>query len=276
MTKYCGQLSKMAVRADSPVQYSFVLDNSSDSPSVNSFLNKKLKVKFTGKIKCIGCGRAIKKSYQQGYCFPCTQSLAACDFCILKPERCHYEQGTCREPEWGLKHCFVPHIVYLADSSGVKVGLTRETQVPIRWIDQGAAKALPILRVQSRWQAGLLEVAFAEKVADKTDWRKMLRGPNGEADLQATRDKLFGELATDVQEIAGKFSLGDIEILTNESVQTFEYPVLEYPQKISSLNLDKTPEIEGILKGVKGQYLIFEHGVINIRKYTGYEVEIEG
>jgi len=192
MTKHIGQLRKMSVELADPVQYTFVLDDSSNSPIVNEYLGKKLKLRFTGKISCIECGRKIKKSYQQGYCFPCTQKLAACDMCILKPEKCHYHEGTCREPEWGLQHCFQPHIVYLANSSGSKVGLTRETQVPIRWIDQGAVQAVPILRVQSRYQAGLLEVAFAKHVNDKTDWRKMLRGETGDADLRKQRDKLFG------------------------------------------------------------------------------------
>ena len=194
--------------------------------------------------------------------------------CILKPENCHFHLGTCREPEWGLAHCFIPHIVYLANSSGVKVGITRETQVPTRWIDQGAAQALPIFRLRSRYQAGLLEFEIAKHISDKTDWRKMLRGENGNEDLKAKRDHLFAELASKIQEIAGKFKFGEFEFLTAEKVKDISYPVLVFPQKISSLSFDKTPEISGILQGIKGQYLMFDHGVINLRKYTGYNLEI--
>jgi hypothetical protein len=183
--------------------------------------------------------------------------------------------GTCREPEWGQKSCFIPHIVYLANSSGLKVGVTRETQLPTRWIDQGAIQALPILRVQSRHQAGVLEVAIAKLVADKTDWRKMLRGSNDKIDMLAKRDEIFAEVAITIQEIAGKFKFGDIEILTAEPVQEFNYPVLQYPEKITSIDLDKTPQINCKLQGVKGQYLLFDSGVINLRKYTGYEIGIE-
>lgn len=274
MTQFGGQLFKMAVSGTDPVEYSFVLAGCANAPKVNGFLGKRLSLNFTGKITCINCQRATKKSFQQGHCFPCMQRLAACDMCILKPATCHHHHGTCREHDWGLAHCFVPHIVYLANSSGLKVGVTRETQIPTRWIDQGATQALPIMRVQSRYQAGLLEVEFAKLVADKTDWRKMLKGANADLDLAAKRDELIGELVAAVQNVAAKFPFGDIEILTAEKVVDIKYPVLEYPQKITSLDFDKTPEISGVLQGIKAQYLIFNAGVINLRKYTGYEIQI--
>lgn len=279
MTNCKGQLRKMSVLETNPIEYYFYLvgdDLERIEPIlVNKYLGKELTLRYTGNIECVGCKRNIKKTYQQGYCFPCTQKLAACDMCILKPQLCHFTAGTCREPEWGVQNCNIAHIVYLANSSGLKVGLTRETQIPTRWIDQGAVQALPILRVKTRQQAGLIEVEIARLISDRTDWRKMLRGAGEPINLKAKRDYVFGELAAKIQQIAGNFKFGDIEFLTSEDVREFNYPVLEYPEKISTLDFDKTPVISGTLQGIKGQYLIFEHGVINMRKYTGYELVIE-
>lgn len=278
MTKITGQLYKMAAEAANPVQYTFVLKENgniiSNLPKVNEFIGRSLTLHFTGKINCIACNRTIKKTYQQGYCFPCAQKLASCDLCIVKPHDCHFHHGTCREPEWAQSNCFTPHIVYLANSSGLKVGLTREPNIPSRWIDQGAAQGLPIFRVQSRFQAGLIEVAIAKHISDKTDWRKMLRGTNHDQDLPSKRDEIFSNFATKVQEIASKFEFGAIEMLTAEPVQEFHYPVLQYPDKLTSLDFDKTATITDILEGIKGQYLLFKSGVINLRKYTGYEISI--
>lgn len=279
MTRYIGQLSKMAVAGADPVQYTFMLQQNgsaiSDLPVINTLLGKNITMHFTGNINCIACKRKIPKTYQQGYCFPCTRKLAICDFCILKPDACHFHKGTCREPEWGLANCFIPHIVYLANSSGIKVGLTKEVHVPSRWIDQGATQALPILRVQSRWQAGLLESAFAKVINDKTDWRKMLRGANNTEDLLTKRNQLFSQFAPQIQQIAGNFKFGEIELLTAEKLYNFNYPVLEYPEKINVLSFDKTPDISDVLLGIRGQYLLLASGVINLRKHTGYEVCIE-
>lgn len=279
MTKVKGLLQKMAVRHAAPVDYSFaLLDNGTvlkDLPPVNNYLGQELHLHFTGKIHCITCNTKVRKTYQQGMCFPCTQRLACADICIIKPEKCHFEQGTCREPEWALSHCFIPHIVYLANSSGLKVGVTRETQLPTRWIDQGATQALAILRVKSRLQAGLLEVAISKIINDKTNWRKMLSGESAQEDLAKHRDRIFFELSAEIQSIAGKFEFGDIEMLTNKTVHNFTYPILQYPAKITTQDFDKQPSIGGVLHGIKGQYLLFDRGVINMRKFTGYEIELQ-
>jgi hypothetical protein len=152
-----GLLNKMYARLESTVQYELPL--SDQRIALNPLLGKVIKLTFTGNIRCVHCNRTIKKSFNQGYCYPCFISLAQCDMCIMKPETCHYEAGTCREPSWGEEFCFKPHIVYLANSSGIKVGITRQTQIPTRWIDQGAVQALPIFKVQSRYMAGLIEIA---------------------------------------------------------------------------------------------------------------------
>ena len=182
--------------------------------------------------------------------------------------------GTCREPAWGEANCMRPHVVYLANSSGVNIGITRESQVPIRWIDQGAAQALPVARVASRRLSGLMEVAFKEHVADRTDWRRMLKGEPESVDLAATRDTLLEQCGEALSDVTDEHDSADPEFIADAESLAFHYPVLEYPAKVASINLDKTPEIEGTLMGIKGQYLILDTGVINIRKYGGYEVAV--
>ncbi len=166
-----------------------------------------------------------------------------------------------------------PHIVYFANSSGLKVGITRQTQIPTRWIDQGAIQAIPVFAVASRYLAGRVEVALKNHVADKTNWRTLLKGNNGLLDLAAERDRLVAASAAEIEKIQEEFA-GQIEELKDQAVQHIEYPVLTYPTTIKSLDFAKTPTIAGELKGIKGQYLIFEHGVINMRKFGGYELDL--
>ncbi|MBI3772930.1 MAG: DUF2797 domain-containing protein [Gammaproteobacteria bacterium] len=268
-----GNLRKMPVLLATPVNYCLLLGE--NSIELNPLLGKKLVLRFSGEINCIHCGRKTSKSFQQGYCFPCMRSLAECDSCIVKPETCHFDQGTCREPEWAKAHCFQPHIVYLANSSGVKVGITRQNQVPTRWIDQGATQALPVFKVQNRFQSGLMEVVLKQHVADRTDWRKMLRGENETLDLLAIRDDLLQRCKPEIDPLIDRFGGAAIELLSDVKITAINYPVLQYPEKVKSLDFDKTENISGILQGIKGQYLILDSGVINIRKFGGYKVEFE-
>ena len=182
-----GTLRKLKSRLDSPVSYSLPLGDQ-DIP-LNAMLQSTVRLHFSGQINCTHCGRYTNKSFSQGYCYPCFQKLAQCDSCIIHPEKCHYDQGTCREPEWGEEFCMQDHIVYLANSSGVKVGITRATQVPTRWIDQGAVQALAIMRVRSRLQCGSLEVLLKQHVSDKTNWRDMLMGCDHHTDLLAEKKR---------------------------------------------------------------------------------------
>lgn len=235
---------------------------------ISSLVGKELKLTYSGKIVCSNCQKQIKKSYAEGFCYPCTMKLAACDLCILKPETCHYAKGTCREPEWALDHCFKPHIVYLANSSGLKVGITRKSNIPFRWIDQGASEALPVMEVENRLISGQIEVLFKKHIADKTDWRKMLKGEAESLNLKEWRDRLIRELAPDLQYF-------EFNLLEDEDVVKINYPVDKYPEKIVSFNLDKVSEITGKLTGIKGQYLIFDTGVFNVRSHSGYEITLE-
>lgn len=266
-----GPLKKMYTRLESTVQYELPLGD--ERIALNPLIGKSIKLTYTGNIVCVHCNRAIKKSFNQGYCYPCFITLAQCDLCIMKPENCHYEAGTCREPAWGEAFCFQPHVVYLANSSGVKVGITRQTQIPIRWVDQGAVQALPIFRVQSRYISGLIEIIIAKHVSDKTSWQQMLKNNVAPIDLVAKRDELLTQCKSELSEISQRFGEQAIEFLTEESEVDIHFPVDIYPVKVKSFNFDKNPEVSGVLHGIKGQYLLLDTGVINIRKFSGYEVE---
>lgn len=267
-----GNLRKMRVELAEPVQYALRLND--EAIPLNPLLGQQLSLTYTGTINCIHCGRKTKKSFNQGYCYPDFIKLAQCDSCIIKPENCHFAAGTCREPEWGEANCMQPHYVYLANSSGLKVGITRHNQIPTRWIDQGATAALPVMRVNSRRLSGLMEVAFKDHVADKTSWQKMLKGPAEPLDLLAERDTLLEQLQGGIERLQAEHGAGAVELLSDATVVDINYPVLNYPAKVTSFNLDKDPVVSGRLEGIKGQYLIFDTGVINLRKYGGYEVTV--
>lgn len=271
MTSQTGVLRKMHNQLAEPVEYQLVLNN--EEIPLAPYLGKPIKLVYTGKIHCIHCGRLSKKSFNQGYCYPCFIKLAQCDTCIVKPELCHYASGTCREPSWGEQHCMQPHFVYLANSSTLKVGITRQGQLPTRWIDQGAVAALAILKVQSRYLSGLMEVAFKDHVADKTNWQQMLKGEAEPIDLAAERDSLLPQVQDALRDLRHRFGDQAVELLPQAEVVNIRYPVLAYPSKVKSLSFDKEPVVTGVLEGIKGQYLLLDTGVINIRKFAGYEVE---
>jgi hypothetical protein len=265
-----GHLAKMDVQLAELVQYQLPLDD--QRIPLNALIGSNIAIEHVGDIHCIHCGRRSKKSFSQGYCYPCFTKLPQCDTCIMSPERCHFHHGTCRDPDWGEKYCFTDHFVYLANSSGVKVGITRGTQLPTRWIDQGATQGLPIFRVQTRYQAGLIEDCIREHVADKTSWQKMLKGDAEPVELATTRDDLMAKSESGLELLEQEFGLQALQRLYSETTTEINFPVREFPEKVKSFNLDKQPLVEGVLKGIKGQYLILDSGVINIRKYTGYNV----
>jgi hypothetical protein len=263
--KMTGVLSKMDTNLGITVSYELRLGEVHFG--LTTLIGKELRLTYSGKIICSNCGKKTKKSFAEGVCYPCTMKLASCDLCILKPETCHYDKGTCREPKWGEENCFKPHVIYLANSSGLKVGITRKTNIPYRWMDQGASEALPIIEVKNRFTSGQIEVLFKKHIADKTDWRKMLKGEPESIDLIQWRDKLLLELQDDLKGF-------DFELLKEEIVR-IKYPVEHYPEKVTSFNLDKVPKISGRLMGIKGQYLIFDTGVLNVRSHSGYEITLE-
>ena len=238
--------------------------------AIHDFIGQYIQLHYQGKINCISCGGKTRKSYQQGYCYPCFRQLARCDRCMISPEKCHYDEGTCREPDWAQQHCFQTHTIYLANTSGVKVGISRD--IPTRWVDQGATQALPIIHVANRYQSGLVECVFKQSLADKTQWRKMLQGVAELVDLTKVRDDLFTRHADELAQLQQQHP-DSIDLLTDRNSINLQFPVDSYPQKVVSLNFDKTPDIQGHLLGIKGQYLILDTGVLNIRKFAGYAIE---
>ena len=209
-----GSIRKMTARLETPVvQYAFRLDEL--EVPVNPLIGQTLRLEYLGAIHCSHCGRKTKTSFSQGYCYPCMTKLAECDVCIMSPERCHYDAGTCREPSWGEQFCMTDHVVYLANSSGIKVGITRASQLPTRWLDQGASQALPILRVATRQQSGLVEDLLRSQVADRTNWRALLKGDAEAVDLVAMRDQLFDSCGDGIRGLQERFGLQAIQPLTD-------------------------------------------------------------
>ncbi len=265
-----GNLHKMFTGAGPPVRYRLELGGR--RIELNQWLGKQVSIEYLQQIECIHCGRLTRKSFGQGHCYPCFSSLAQCDLCIVSPEKCHFHLGTCRDPEWAGSYCMRPHIVYLSNTSGVKVGITRETQLPHRWIDQGAVQAMPILRVSKRYHAGLIEQAFKKHVSDRTNWRNMLKNQVESVNLFEVFRSIWPEVKTKLDTDV----LAEVEeMAASDAMLELEYPAISYPEKIESFNLDKQPVASGRLDAIKGQYLLFDSGVINIRKYGGYLVSIE-
>lgn len=266
-----GFLRKMASQYNDPIDYYLRLDD--EEIHLNPYIGSTIKLRHVGLITCLHCGRITKKSYSQGYCYPCFKKLAQCDLCVVSPERCHYAEGTCRDNDFAMNFCMDAHLVYIANSSGIKVGITKQENLPTRWIDQGAVQALPIIAVQTRQQSGFVEVAFKNHISDKTQWQRMLKADDAHLDLIEIRDRLMQDVSGDLESLRNRFGLQAIQPINNVDVQTFRYPVQRYPTKVVSMSFDKTPEVGGVLYGIKGQYLIFDIGVINLRKFTSYEIE---
>jgi hypothetical protein len=259
---YEGVLKKMRTEVGNPIQYFLVFEN--DFINMNQALDRALQIDFI-KFQCLNCGED-KPIYRQGFCKSCFFETPLAGDWIMKPElsTAHLDKED-RDLEFEKKMQLQPHIVYLANSSNIKVGVTRKSQVPTRWIDQGAHEAIEIVEVPNRYLAGITEVALKEHVSDKTSWQKMLKNDIEDVDLVEWRNKLKDS----IPEEAVDYYLNDREE-TN-----LEFPVLRYPDKVKSLNLDKTPSYKGTLKGIKGQYLIFEDNtVFNVRGSEGYYVGI--
>ena len=140
----------------------------------NQLLNKEIIINTIG-YQCLSCNSNIE-IYRQGYCKNCFFEVPQAADWIIKPElsKAHLnieERDLNYEKEIQLQ----PHIVYLANTGNIKVGVTRKSQTPYRWIDQGAHEAITLLEVPNRFLSGLGEVALKSYYSDKTNWRKMLQ-----------------------------------------------------------------------------------------------------
>ncbi len=256
-------LHKMSSAHKDVIEY--VLKFGEVSISLNNFLGQKINLTWTGSIFCQKCAKKTNKSFGEGFCYPCFTSAPEASPCILHPELCQAHLGIGRDLNYEEKNHNQPHFVYLAATEIVKVGVTRATQVPTRWIDQGARQALIIAETPNRYLAGVIEVALKDIYSDKTNWQNMLRNITDDSiDLVDEKWKTEELLPSDLAAF----------ITDSEEIYYFNYPVLSYPEKVTSLNFDKTNKVSGILTGIRGQYLIFDnHHVLNIRRHTGYEIE---
>ncbi len=233
---------------------------------VNDLIGSTIEFGFQGTINCISCGKITKKSFGQGFCYSCFMSAPEAAECIIRPELCRAHLGEGRDVEWEQKHHNREHFVYLAVSSAVKVGITNGRNLPYRWIDQGATYGIKVAKVPYRQLAGEIEVALKEHFTDRTNWQRMLKNEVlEEEDLEEIKWELEGLLPGDLAQFMDE----------DDDITTMNYPVIKYPTKVKSINLDKDPYFTKKLVGVKGQYFIFDdETVINIRKYTGYNIYI--
>lgn len=261
--QYEGVLNKMHTELQNPIQYYLVFQQA--FLNMNQVINKTLVIKHTG-YECLNCQKQ-KKIFRQGFCYDCFMSSPAVGDWIMRPElsTAHLDIQD-RDLEYEKKVQLQPHVVYLAVASDLKIGVTRKTQIPTRWIDQGASFAVPVLEVPNRYLAGVTEVALKNHYTDKTNWRKMLQNQVLETDLQEAvlKSKILLPQET--------FEYFDT---TSHDIITLTYPVEKYPTKINSLNLEKQADYSGVLTGIKGQYLLFEDGIVfNVRSFEGYKVEL--
>ena len=258
-------LEKMHTKHEETIQY--FLPTQAESVCLNDFIGKEIQLHWTGKITCRSCGKITKKSFGEGFCFSCFSNSAEASPCILHPELCEAHLGKGRDIEYEIKNHLQPHYVYLAATDIVKVGVTRATQIPTRWIDQGANKAILLAEVPNRYLAGVIEVALKDFYADKTNWQNMLRNMQDDSiDLIEEKWQVCDELPADLAQYW----------LENDEIITFNYPVSAYPSKVQSMTFDKEATISGKLVGLRGQYLYFdEQKVINLRRHTGYEIEFK-
>ena len=232
--------------------------------SMNELIGQEITFTFDIKINCVGCGRKIRKTYSGGYCYPCFIKLPQTDMCILKPEKCHHHLGTCRDPQWGTENCMIPHTLYLARSSGIKIGITRQQQQFTRWVDQGATEAMAIGTFPTRLEVGLAEVTISAEMSDKTNWRKMLTNEVTDAPFEDYKKMARGLLSEEQCE----------HLIEDTKVYKFHYPVENFPAKVKSFKFDKVPYFSKTLTGIKGQYLFFGNEVINLRSHGGYNIEL--
>ncbi len=258
---YRVSLRKMSTAPGHPIQYR--MESDQGEILINEWIGREISLFFDGTIHCVVCGKRIPKTFAQGSCYDCFRNAPENAECIIRPELCRAHLGEGRDPAWEEKHHNRPHFVYLALSSAVKVGVTREDQIPTRWIDQGASEGLILARCPNRYEAGKLEVYLKDFFTDRTNWRRMLKNEVSGQSLSEVKKDLIPRIA------------GDFRTFISEDSEpvVLDFPVEAYPEKVKSLNLLKSPVFQGVLSGVKGQYFLFEDGTVwNVRSHSGFEV----
>jgi hypothetical protein len=227
---------------------------------LNSLVGQKITVEFENVIHCTSTGKVVKKTFGDGLSYNAWVNAPHAVESVLRPELSRIHEGIAlRDFAWEEAHHNQPHFVYVSHTSAFKVGVTRSTNRPYRWHDQGAVGAIVLAQVPYRQLAGEMEVLLKSIMTDKTNYRKMLQrvtaSPSDFEALGEAYESFFDE---------------------ESAAQMFDYPVHFYPEKIKSIRLDKTSRITGQLTGIKGQYWIFRDGsVFNLRNHSGYRVSIE-
>ena len=245
------------------VEYALLLDE--QRISLSAQVGQSIRLKFLGQSTCGNCHVSVNKLEGGGYCKNCFFSLARCDRCFVSPERCHFAQGTCREPQWGESYCMQPHVVYLANSSGPKVGITRADRNFYRWLSQGAVQGMVIAHAKTRRDAGLLEVAIKSKVSDKTNWRRMVSMQPQNLDLLQLARQLQSaiELPEGTQWVSAMIG------------HDLAYPIQSHAPAQRLIISETNPELLDNLHGIKGQYLLLSQGAFNVAAHGGMTVEVE-
>ncbi len=257
---YEGNIQKMRTVFAHPVNY--LLPVGENEIEMNSLIGKSLRLQFTGQINCISCGKITKTSFNQGFCYNCLQTAPEASESVVRPELSKAQFGIARDLDWAIKHDLIDHIVYLAITSGLKVGVTRYHQIPTRWIDQGAERAIRLAQTPNRHIAGVVELFLKNHFSDRTNWQTMLKSSgDDQTNLLHEKNKAIQLLPGELQKYA----------CNNNEIIEIQYPVSNPPQQVKSVSFDSSETIGGILTGIKGQYLIFDNtNVLNIRKHNGY------
>ncbi len=258
-----GKLLKMKAELDNPVHYEMIVGE--HEISLNEHLGKEIHLVYHHEINCILCNRKTNKSFFQGMCYPCFQNAPQAEECVLRPELCRAHEGVARDMGYAHQNCLNEHFVYLSYTGDIKVGVTRKSQIPTRWIDQGATRAIKFASTPNRYLAGQIEVFMKNLLADKTNWRKMLTLKETGIDLIDEKQKLMQQVTNDFEEY----------VLHEDEMVEISYPLISIPGKVKSIGFDKEPDIRGVLTGIKGQYIILnDKEVLNIRKHAGYKVTL--
>jgi len=267
--KFTGNIRKMKSSLAEVVNYHLPLYDILEPDhliSMNELIGQPIRLTFENAIHCVVSGKKINKTFGDGMSYDAFMNSPEASPSIIRPELSRIHEGIAlRDYDWEMAHHMQPHYAYLSNTSGLKIGVTRTTQVPTRWIDQGASQAIVIAETPYRQAAGLVEVALKAHLADKTNWQKMLKGEPTFLDLYNEKNHFTEFLPNELKHW----------IKQDSQAMVLKYPVLKYPEKVKSLKLDSNPEIEGVLKGIKGQYWIFENTVVNIRSHSGYRVSFE-
>ncbi len=259
MSNFTGKISKLIPQFSDPIKY--LLPIGDKEIPINNYFNYQFEIDFRGDIFCINCNKKINKTFMQGYCYPCFLQSPQTSDCIFKPYLCRAHKGESRNMKWSEKNCLTTTYVYLSLTSNLKVGVTRSSHIPSRWIDQGAHHAIKLAKCPNRYIAGMIELEVSKHISDRTQWRKMIQGIYDRTNLLNEKNKLLNNLSDEYKIYASN----------NDEISNFQYPGKKNPDKIKSINMDKLNFFKGKLTGVKGQYLIFNNEyVLNVRKYTGY------